>query len=119
MHNRLKLLRKEMGLTQSEFADKLGISQTFLSAIERGDKGFSASLFLALKDLGVNFDWFVCGEGEMFRQDSPNNNSLVEKICSILKQLPPSRQEFVLKVAQDQKNLFDLLEKCRLDSPKM
>jgi len=118
MNNRLKSLRKKLDLTQAEFAEKLGISQTFLSDIEKGKKGFSASILLSLWRLNVNLDWFVGGEGNMFRTAS-RNDTLINEIISILKTLPQDRQEFVLKVAQDQKNLSDLLEKCRLDCQKM
>lgn len=31
--------RKEMGLTQEELADRSGLSQSFLTCIERGEKG--------------------------------------------------------------------------------
>lgn len=114
MNNRLKLLRKKLDLTQTEFAKTLGISQNFLSAIEHGESKISTELCLSLSKINVNLNWLIAGEGQMFRTAS-QNDTLINEIISILKTLPQDRQEFVLKVAQDQKNLSDLLEKCRLD----
>ncbi|MBO7126654.1 helix-turn-helix transcriptional regulator [bacterium] len=118
MNNRLKLLRKKLDLTQTEFAKTLGISQNFLSAIEHGESKISTELCLSLSKINVNLNWLIAGEGQMFRTAS-QNDTLINEIISILKTLPQDRQEFVLKVAQDQKNLSDLLEKCRLDCQKM
>lgn len=60
---RLKLARKESGLTQKELAAKVGISQPTLSDLEKGESkgtGFIASLAAAL---GVNALWLETGRG--------------------------------------------------------
>ncbi len=42
--NRIQKLRKETGLTQEEFAEKLGISRTHMGHIEQGRKTPSIKL---------------------------------------------------------------------------
>ncbi len=37
---RVKELRKEKGLTQSELAEKIGLSNNFIGMIERGEKKY-------------------------------------------------------------------------------
>ena len=37
MDNRIRILRKTLGLTQKEFAEKLGIQQSTVSCMERDD----------------------------------------------------------------------------------
>ncbi len=44
-------MRKTFGMVQIQFADKLGISQGFLSDLEKGSKAPSKSLSLLLKKL--------------------------------------------------------------------
>ncbi len=112
MHNRLKLLRKNLGFSQAEFAEKLGISQTFLSDIEKGKKGFSANILLSLLRLNVNLDWFIGGEGEIFRSSgSDPSDPLLSDLIFAFKQLPENRKKLVLNYAIDQKDLSDFLKK--------
>lgn len=114
MHTRLKSLRKFFNLSQSEFAEKLGISQTFLSAIELGNRDFPTRLFLRLIELNVNLEWLFTGKGTMFRagptSESPADTSnLLEEINNIIKSLSLKRQKKILDYAEDQKDLSKLL----------
>ncbi len=112
MHNRLKFLRKKMQLNQTEFADKLGISQTYYSDIERGLKGFSSTVLLSLYALNVNLDWLISGNGDMFRSsEAPSTDPLLSDLVSVFQQLPENRKKLILNYALDQKGLFDLLKK--------
>ncbi len=112
MHNRLKSLRKKLGFNQGEFAEKLRISQTYYSEIERGSKGFSATVLLSLYALNVNLDWLIGGEGEMFRTSGYiPSDPLLSELILVFKQLPENRKKLVLNYAIDQKGLFDLLKK--------
>lgn len=45
---RLWLLRKRMGLTQSELADTLNVSQTAISRLENGDEVYASVLLAVL-----------------------------------------------------------------------
>ena len=112
MNNRLKSLRKKLDLTQAEFAEKLGISQTFLSDIEKGKKGFSASILLSLWRLNVNLDWFVGGEGSMFKEKSGQaeiESVDIDLLNNIVKELPLKRQKMVLNYAEDQRAISKIL----------
>ena len=66
-NERLRLIRKELRLTQNEFSEKLGIQQGSLSDIERGKYKVSGDIKLKLKELfNVNIGWLESGIGEMF-----------------------------------------------------
>jgi len=45
----IKSIRKNLGMTQNQFSETLGISQGFLSDLEKGTKTTSKSLSLLLK----------------------------------------------------------------------
>ncbi len=69
MENRLKLLRKHLGLTQEEFADKLGIKRAAISNYEIGrNEPIDAVISLICREFRVNETWLRTGEGEMFVQ---------------------------------------------------
>jgi len=50
-------------VTQAEFARSLGISQGYLSAVERGEKQAGAEILLRIaRRFGKSLDWLVSGE---------------------------------------------------------
>lgn len=64
---RIIKLRKTLGLTQTEFAQELGITQQFVSQIEKGVREASEQLLKHLCDrYNTTMLWLVKGEGEMF-----------------------------------------------------
>lgn len=67
MNERLKELRKALGLKQGDFAAALSISQGHLSDIENGRKEVSERVvsISALK-FNANEDWLRTGSGNMF-----------------------------------------------------
>lgn len=63
---RIKNLRKELGLNQTEFAQKIGITQTSLSQIEGEKNGISYDVFKAIvASFNVNPMWLMDGIGSM------------------------------------------------------
>ncbi|MBQ3367848.1 helix-turn-helix domain-containing protein [bacterium] len=121
-HSRLKAIRKTLKLNQMNFAKLLGISQTFLSSIERGEKRFSALLFIPLKKLNVSLDWLVDGKGSMFNSGDENkisvSNSEIKTAIEILLELPEDRQKECINFIKDKKLLLELqkqVEKCTND----
>ena len=67
MENRLKLIRKELKLTQETLGKKLGITKNALSMIETGKQVLSErNKNILVQDLNVNPDWIETGKGKMF-----------------------------------------------------
>ena len=66
---RIRQLRVQHKLTQQEFAHSLGISQSFLSDMERGTKIPGGDTLLSLKrSYHVSTDWILSGEVEMYAE---------------------------------------------------
>ena len=59
---RFKAFRLSYGDDQITFADKLGISQSYLSAIERGTRQPSVRVMKTLADMGFSIDWIYSGK---------------------------------------------------------
>lgn len=67
MKNRLRQIRKELGVTQESLAHKLGIGKSALSMIETGRAALSErNKNILVQDLNVNPDWLETGIGEIF-----------------------------------------------------
>lgn len=63
---RLKEARKALGLTQGELADALKCDQSYLSAIERGQRGVTSQIAKELFELyAISSDWLLNGIGQM------------------------------------------------------
>lgn len=68
MKDRIKNLRKELKLTQQEFADRIGVKRNTVGLYEIGQSGISDTVIKAIcREFGVNETWLRTGEGEMFR----------------------------------------------------
>lgn len=67
MNERIKTLRLDLSLTQSEFGEKLGISQNYVWMIEKGDRVPSDRTVADIcRVFGVNEDWLRTGQGEKY-----------------------------------------------------
>lgn len=74
MKARLKAVRKAVGLTQQEFADRLGIKRGAVANYEIGrNDPIDAVISLICREFGVNETWLRTGEGEMFAPVDPEN----------------------------------------------
>ncbi|GHU54812.1 hypothetical protein AGMMS49975_15710 [Clostridia bacterium] len=81
MKERLKELRKEMGLTQSEFSQKIGIPQSTYAHYENGMRPIRDVHILSVcRGFNVSESWLRTGDGEMFNK--PNEDSIGEIITA-------------------------------------
>lgn len=70
MGQRLKLIRKTLGLTQEQLAQRLGVGKTALSMIETGKARLSnRNKNILVQEFNVSPEWLESGEGEMFNAD--------------------------------------------------
>jgi transcriptional regulator with XRE-family HTH domain len=51
-------------MTQAEFAERIGISQNYLSTMERGTVEIGAEILLRIsREFAKNVEWLLTGEG--------------------------------------------------------
>ena len=78
MNERIKLLRKSLGLSQSEFGQRIGITFTAVSKIEVGTNVPSEqTVKLICSTYHVNYLWLTRGEGDMM--EALDRPALVEQ----------------------------------------
>jgi len=67
---RIKLIRKNKGLSQKDFAKKLNLTQGFLSNIEKGRHNPTAEVLNRIANTcDINGHWLLTGEGNMFKEE--------------------------------------------------
>ena len=67
MQERIRALRKQLGLNQTEFGARIGVKQTTIAGYERGSSTpLDAVVSAICREFGVSEMWLRTGEGEMF-----------------------------------------------------
>lgn len=78
MQSRLKELRKTLKITQKKLAESLGISDSAISRIEKGENTLTdQNIKLICSEFNVNEQWLRTGEGEMFNK---GNETLIHQL---------------------------------------
>ena len=87
MNERIKEVRKTVGLTQTEFANRIGLSQNFITQLETGSKNPSdRTLSDICREFSVSEQWLRTGEGEMF---VPVEDETAAVVASLLDERNP------------------------------
>jgi transcriptional regulator with XRE-family HTH domain len=95
---RLLALRKKLALNQSEFAEKLGLTQTAVSGWELDKTPLTeANYKLICFTFGVSNNWLRNGAGDMF---DINKVPDIQELLEIAKQLTPASRKMILDLAR-------------------
>ena len=79
MNERIKQIRRELGLTQTEFAERIGLKQNSIALIESGKRNISDQAVLSIcREYGVNEEWLRTGDGDKF---IPESNDELEALA--------------------------------------
>ncbi len=77
---RVNEVRKSLGLTLEKFGEKLGVTKTTISRIEKGVNSLTDQMAISIcREYNVNYDYLMYGEGEMF-DDLPQ--TIVDELCA-------------------------------------
>ena len=113
MNERIKQLRKELGLTLDKFGEKIGVGKTAISKIENGDRSVTDQMFKSIcREFNVREEWLRNGEEPMFNGFPQTvldelceqydldtlDKQIVDIYISLPKQLRDSVKEHIKKV---------------------
>ena len=77
---RIRSIRKETGLNQTDFGEKVGLRQSSLGQIESGVRNATdRTIILICEKYGVREDWLRNGTGEMFLE---TDSTIVSQLSS-------------------------------------
>lgn len=108
LQERLKAIRKDAGLSQSELAEKLNVSgYVTISGWETGRTVIGKTRLYQIADMfNVNIDWLLTGEGAMYNSPTDVDDETRRKIedeglLKLFMSLPDDVQERILKVLRE------------------
>lgn len=79
---RIKEIRKSLNLTLEKFGEKIGVTKTAISRIEKGERGCTEQMTKAIcREFSVDYIWLTTGDGEMFVD---SDDDFMEKIDRIM-----------------------------------
>ncbi|HMM32119.1 MAG TPA: helix-turn-helix transcriptional regulator [Clostridia bacterium] len=98
-------------LTKTEFADRINVSQSFVSRLASGDKTPSDRTIADIcREFDVNEHWLRTGEGEMFIKKS-RDLEIAAFMGNVLKGEPDFRRRFIAVLSRMSADEWQLLER--------
>lgn len=97
MKDRLKELRKALGLKQRDIAEKLDVEVSTVGGWETGRTPSKSSINQLCKEYNVNRTWLETGEGEMFEPKvEPDVDEIKRQFVeAIIKQLTDDQRQVI------------------------
>lgn len=82
MNQRIKEVRRSLGLSQEEFGRRLGITKSAVSRIESSSNGASGQTVKSIcREFSIDYAWLTTGQGEMFAE---NDDQIIKLIDTVL-----------------------------------
>lgn len=112
LKDRIKKIRKELDLTQQEFADRIGVKRGGIANYEIGrNEPTDSVISLICREFNVNEDWLRTGEGEMFIKQTRD-----EQIASFVGSIQSSeddsfKKRFISMLSSLDESEWEVLEK--------
>lgn len=107
MISRIIQIRKEYGVSQEEFAKRLGLSRNFINQVENGKKNFSDRTISDIcQEFNINEEWLRNGTPPMEREYDMDEYS---EITTIIGEKDPKAKQAIIeywKLSESDKELF-------------
>ena len=98
MNERILELRKSLNLSQTEFAEQIGLKQGSLSDLETGRAKINERIIILIcSKFNVNMEWLKTGNGNMFIEYDKKH----DEFFSVFQNLKEPLQDFLIRTARD------------------
>lgn len=98
MKDRIKYLRSSLGLTQQEFADRIGIKRNSVANYELGrNEPIDAVISLICREFRVSEEWLRVGTGQMF-EEVDQDQEIADFVGAVLADKPESFRKRLISV---------------------
>ena len=95
MKDRIKTIRKTIGLNQADFGQRIGVKGNTIGNYEIGLRNPSDAVVLAIcREFGVNEIWLRTGAGEMFEKKTRN-----EELAQFFGEVLSAKEDAAIKQA--------------------
>lgn len=109
-NERVKEVRKTLGLTLEKFGDRLGIKKAAVSKIEKGENSLTdANIKAICREFSVDYMWLTTGEGEMFVETDDDFFERIDRIMVGENETRKNMIKMLLYASDDDIEAFDRL----------
>ena len=113
---RVKEIRKTLGLTLEKFGERIGVTRGSMSNIENGNRNLTEQMTKSIcREFSVDYMWLTTGEGEMFID---TDDDFIERIDRIMAGEDEARKnlfKFMLELSDDDIAALDRLMKKAIE----
>ena len=112
MKDRIRLLRKELKLNQTDFGERIGVKQASVAGYEAGIRTpLDAVITSICREFNVSEDWLRTGKGEMFLPTT-RDDEIAKMTTDLFKEEEDSfKTRLILTLSKLDENEWALLEK--------
>lgn len=115
-NERVKEIRKTLGLTLEKFGERIGVTRGSMSNIENGNRNLTEQMTKSIcREFSVDCMWLTTGEGEMFID---TDDDFIERIDRIMAGEDEARKnlfKFMLELSDDDIAALDRLMKKAIE----
>lgn len=115
-NERVKEIRKTLGLTLEKFGERIGVTRGSMSNIENGNRNLTEQMTKSIcREFSVDYMWLTTGEGEMFID---TDDDFIERIDRIMAGEDEARKnlfKFMLELSDEDIATLDRLMKKAIE----
>lgn len=115
-NERVKEIRKTLGLTLEKFGERIGVTRGSMSNIENGNRNLTEQMTKSIcREFSVDYMWLATGEGEMFID---TDDDFIERIDRIMAGEDEARKnlfKFMLELSDEDIVALDRLMKKAIE----
>lgn len=115
-NERVKEIRKTLGLTLEKFGERIGVTRGSMSNIENGNRNLTEQMAKSIcREFSVDYMWLTTGEGEMFID---TDDDFIERIDRIMAGEDEARKnlfKFMLELSDEDIAALDRLMKKAIE----
>ena len=126
---RIKKVRRSLDLTQQEFADRIGMKRNSIAQVETGRNTSDQTIVSICREFNINEAWLRNGEGEMFIQQSSEDElaDMVERLITgesaefkrrLVRALSTLKEEHWILVEQKLKEIVGMRDSAPAQEPE-
>lgn len=113
---RIREVRKALGLTLEKFGEKIGMKKNSVSQLENGKNSVTEQVVKAIcREYNVDYMWLTTGDGEMFIDTDDDFIERIERIMAGEDEARKSLFKFMLELSDEDIAALDRLMKKAIE----